>query len=129
MKMLVAICIGASAGALMRWWLGLALNHYYPTLPPGTIAANLIGAYVIGIALVVFSSSAAIAPEWRVLIITGFCGGLTTFSTFSAEIVHLLQQGRPGAAAGAIAVHVVGSLLLTFAGIGTAVAVRRWMGV
>jgi CrcB protein len=128
MKMLVAICVGASAGALMRWWLGLALNHYYPTLPPGTVAANLIGAYVIGIALVVFSSSAAVAPEWRMLIITGFCGGLTTFSTFSAEIVQLLQQGRPTAAVGAVAVHVVGSVLLTFAGIATAVSVRRWLG-
>ena len=128
MKMLMAICIGASTGALLRWWLGIALNHYYPSLPPGTVAANLIGAYVIGIALVVFSSSAAIAPEWRVLIITGFCGGLTTFSTFSAELVTLLQQGRVGTAASAVAIHVAGSVVMTFAGIGTAVALRRWLG-
>jgi CrcB protein len=85
-------------------------------VPPGTIAANLIGAYVIGAAIAWFAQAPGVAPEWRLLIITGFCGGLTTFSTFSAEIAVLFQQGRLGLMAGAIIVHVGGSLLLTIAG-------------
>jgi CrcB protein len=104
--------------------LGSILNHYLPSVPPGTLAANLIGAYVVGLAIAYFSTNAMIAPEWRLLIITGFCGGLTTFSTFSAEIVSLLQQGRAALAFGAIAAHVAGSVAMTFAGIGTSVWAR-----
>lgn len=118
-KPVTAICIGASLGALLRWWLGLQLNSLFPTVPPGTLAANLVGAYIIGLAIAFFASYAAIAPEWRLLVITGFCGGLTTFSTFSAELVTMLQQGRTLWALGAAAAHVAGSLLMTFAGIGT----------
>jgi CrcB protein len=88
-------------------------------MPPGTLAANLIGCYVIGIALAFFASSPALSSEWRLFIMTGFCGGLTTFSTFSAEVVLLLQSGRSIAALGTVGAHVVGSLLMTFAGIAT----------
>jgi len=120
-KTIVAICVGASIGAVLRYWLGTALNQYFPSIPPGTLVSNLIGAYVIGFAVAYFSTTSTVAPEWRVFIITGFCGGLTTFSTFSAEIVTLLQQGRAAMSLGAIAAHLGGSVLMTFAGIGTSV--------
>jgi fluoride exporter len=118
-KSVVAICVGASLGALLRWWLGAQLNYLFPTIPPGTLAANLVGGYIIGIAIAFFATYSAVAPEWRLLIITGFCGGLTTFSTFSAEIVTLLQQGRSLWAVGAAAAHLAGSVLMTLAGIVT----------
>lgn len=122
-KAIVAISIGASVGALLRWWLGLFLDAYFPAIPPGTLAANLIGGYIIGVAVAVFATS-AVAPEWRLFVITGFCGGLTTFSTFSAEIVTLIQQGRLGWAAGHAAAHLLGSIVMTFAGIGTVAWLR-----
>ena len=118
-RSIVAISFGASLGALLRWWLGLLLNGLFPTLPPGTLAANLIGGYLVGLAIAFFAGYGAIAPEWRLLIITGFCGGFTTFSTFSAEIVTLLQQGRGAWALGAAGLHLAGSVLMTLAGIGT----------
>lgn len=118
-KSVAAICVGASLGALLRWWLGAQLNSLFPAIPPGTLVANLFGGYVIGLAIAFFAFYSAIAPEWRLLIITGFCGGLTTFSTFSAEIVTLLQQGRGLWALGAAGLHLVGSVLMTLAGIGT----------
>jgi CrcB protein len=118
-KSVFAIALGAALGALLRWGLGTRLNALFPTVPPGTLAANLIGGYVIGVCIAFFARYGAVAPEWRLLWITGFCGGLTTFSTFSAEIVLLLQEGRAGWALGAVALHVVGSVLMTFAGIGT----------
>jgi fluoride exporter len=118
-KAIVAISVGASLGALLRWWLGLTLNQYFPAIPPGTLAANLIGGYVVGVALAVFASYSALAPEWRLLVITGFCGGLTTFSTFSAEVVTLMQHGRAMLALGAAATHLLGSVLMTLAGIAT----------
>jgi CrcB protein len=118
-----AVGVGAAGGAWLRWILGVFLNAYFPSVPPGTLAANLIGGYVIGAAIAFFSQASGIAPEWRLLIITGFCGGLTTFSTFSAEITALLQQGRLGLFSGAIALHVGGSLLMTLAGIAT----WRWL--
>ena len=118
-KSVVAISVGASLGALLRWWLGSQLNSLFPTIPPGTLTANLVGGYIIGIAIAFFAAYSAIAPEWRLLIITGFCGGLTTFSTFSAEIVTLLQQGRSLWAVSAAAVHLGGSVLMTLAGIAT----------
>ncbi len=124
-KSIVAICIGASLGALLRWWLGTRLNSFFPAIPPGTLAANLIGGYVVGAAVALFAAFPAWAPEWRLLLITGFCGGLTTFSTFSAEVVTLLQQGRAGSACAAAAVHLFGSLVMTFAGIGTVALVRH----
>ncbi len=118
-KSILAIALGAALGALLRWQLGTKLNSIFPTIPPGTLAANLIGAYVVGLGIAFFATFSAISPEWRLLVITGFCGGLTTFSTFSAEITSLLQQGRITWAFSAVAAHVVGSVLMTFAGIGT----------
>ena len=115
-KAIFAIALGSAGGALLRWYLGMRLNALLPQLPPGTLAANLVGGYIIGLAVAYFAQAPAIAPEWRLLIITGFCGGLTTFSTFSAEVVTLLQQGRVAWAMGAIAIHVSGSLLMTLAG-------------
>jgi CrcB protein len=123
-KAIAAVSVGASLGALLRWWLGLTLNQHFPAIPPGTLAANLIGGYVIGLAMAFFATYAAIAPEWRLLVITGFCGGLTTFSTFSAELVTLMQQGRAGWALAAAAVHLFGSILMTLAGIGTVLWLR-----
>ena len=126
-KSIVAIAIGAALGALLRWHLGTRLNSLFPTIPPGTLVANLIGAYVIGLAIAFFSTSPAISPEWRLLIITGFCGGLTTFSTFSAEVTTLLQQGQVLWACGAIVSHVVGAVLMTLAGIGTVYGVKNFL--
>jgi CrcB protein len=119
LKSLIAVFIGAGLGALLRWWLGLTLNSYLPRIPPGTLAANLIGGYIIGVAVAFFATYSELAPEWRLFIVTGFCGGLTTFSTFSSEIVALLQQGQALDACGAAALHLAGSVLMTFAGIAT----------
>jgi CrcB protein len=118
-KPAVAISFGAAAGALLRWQFGARLNSLFPAIPPGTLAANIVGGYIVGLAIAYFAQAGDIAPEWRLLIITGFCGGLTTFSTFSAEVVTLLQEGRLALAMGAVTVHVVGSLLATLAGLGT----------
>ena len=119
-----AISLGAALGALLRWGLGLGLNAAFPALPLGTLAANLLGGYLVGLAVGLFSLHTELPAEWRLFVITGFLGGLTTFSTFSAEVVHALQQGRLGWAAATVAVHVVGSVVLTFAGIGTSAAFR-----
>ncbi len=124
-KSIAAVAIGAVLGALLRWQLGARLNSLFPTIPPGTLAANLIGAYVIGLSMAFFATFTAISPEWRLLVITGFCGGLTTFSTFSAEITTLLQQGQWLWASASIAGHVAGSVLMTLAGIGTVYAVKN----
>ena len=123
-RSIAAVSLGSSLGALLRWWLCARLNTHFPPIPPGTLAANLIVGYVVGVAVAFFATYTAIAPEWRLLVITGFCGGLTTFSTFSAELVTLLQQGRATWALAAAAAHLGGSLLMTLAGIGTVVWVR-----
>ena len=123
-KSVLAISLGSALGALWRWDLGSRLNELFPTIPPGTLAANLIGAYVIGLAVAFFAAYTAMSPEWRLFLITGFCGGLTTFSTFSAELVALLQQGRITWAAAAVLAHLVGSVVMTFAGIATVAWVR-----
>ncbi len=123
-KAILAIGLGGALGALLRWWLGLKLNAYLPAIPPGTLAANLLGGYVVGMALAFFGTYSALAPEWRLFVITGFCGGLTTFSTFSAEVVTLMQQGRAPWALGAAGAHLIGSIVMTFAGIGTVVWIR-----
>ncbi len=122
-KPIIALSVGGSLGTLLRWWLGTTLNAHFPTIPPGTLAANLVGGYVVGLAVAFFATYPALAPEWRLFVITGFCGGLTTFSTFSAEVVTLLQQGQALWALTAAATHLFGSLLMTFAGIGT----MRWI--
>ena len=110
----------------MRWLLGLALNGLFPAIPPGTLAANLLGGYLVGMAMEAFSAPLGMAPELRLLVITGFLGGLTTFSTFSAEVTRLLQQGRLLLAGAEITAHVVGSVLLTMLGIATVMAIRRY---
>lgn len=121
----LAISVGASLGAVSRWLLGTTLNALFPTIPPGTLAANLIGGYLIGVAVAVFATQPDLAPEWRLLVITGFLGGLTTFSTFSAEVVTLLQQGRLLWATSAIALHLFGSLTMTLLGLATVAWLRR----
>jgi CrcB protein len=121
---IVAVSVGASLGALLRWLLGTQLNALFPSIPPGTLAANLVGGYLIGIAVAFLAGHPSISPEWRLLAVTGFLGGLTTFSTFSAEVVAQLMAGRLAVALSAIAVHVLGSLTMTLLGIGTVSLVR-----
>lgn len=118
-KPILAIALGSTLGGLLRWGLGLKLNNLFPDMPPGTLAANLIAGYIVGVAIAFFAHVPNLSPEWRLLVITGFCGGLSTFSTFSAEIVSLLQRGLYSWAMSAIAVHVAGSLIMTLAGIAT----------
>lgn len=122
---ILAISVGASLGAVLRWVLSVGMNHWLPALPLGTLAANLVGGYLIGLAMALLAQNQQLPPELRLFIITGFLGGLTTFSTFSAEVVTALQQGRLGWAAGTVAVHVVGSLLLTIAGLATPALLQR----
>ncbi len=113
----LAIGIGATLGAWLRWGLGLWLNPQLPELPLGTLAANLIGGYLIGLSIAFFMQHPGLSPEWRLLIITGFLGGLTTFSTFSAETVTLLMRGQYAWGMGIIAAHLGGSLMMTVLGI------------
>jgi CrcB protein len=127
-KSILAIAIGSALGALLRWQLGDKLNSFFPTIPPGTLAANLIGAYIVGLSIAFFATYPAISPEWRLLIITGFCGGLTTFSTFSAEITALIEEGQLGWALSAVSAHVAGSVFMTFAGIGTMYLLKMFLG-
>lgn len=117
LKSLLVIAIGASLGAWLRWLLSIKLNALFPTVPPGTLIANMVGGYIIGLAIAFLAATPSLSPEWRLLIITGFCGGLTTFSTFSAETVTLIQEGRLFWAIGAISLHVAGSLAMTAAGL------------
>jgi CrcB protein len=114
---LAAIGVGAMLGAWLRWGLSYWLNPKLAQLPLGTLGANLIGAYLIGLAIAFFAAHPAISPIWRLLLVTGFLGGLTTFSTFSAESVALLQGGQWPAAFGHTAAHLLGSLAATAVGI------------
>lgn len=116
---LLAVGGGAACGAWMRWALGLWLNATLPQLPLGTLAANLVGGYLVGLALAWFALSEGVPPELRLLVVTGFLGGLTTFSTFSAEAVGLLARQQFGWAAAHIAMHLGGSLLATALGFAT----------
>ena len=108
---------GAGCGALLRWGLGSMLNPVFPTVPLGTVAANLIGGLLVGAASAFFTHHSGLPPEWRLLIITGFLGGLTTFSTFSLEVVTLIGRQEHWWALGAAGVHLAGSLALTAIGI------------
>ncbi len=119
LKTLVFISIGASCGAILRWFLGLTLNALFIPIPLGTLAANLLGGYLIGVAVSMFDALPAVGPELRLLVITGFLGGLTTFSTFTAEITVLLQGQRIMTAMAAIVLHVCGSLIMMLLGMGT----------
>ena len=120
MSSVLAICIGACVGALSRWQLGLWLNPDVSSdsaFPWGTLAANLIGGYLIGVCVGLFQNFPQLDPTWRLLWVTGFLGALTTFSTFSAEVVGMLQQGRLLLALGTASLHLIGSLLLTYLGL------------
>ena len=120
---LVAVGLGAALGAWLRWGLSVALNHVTPNLPLGTLTANIVGGYLIGIAVEIVMHHSLLTPEWRLFIITGFLGGLTTFSTFSAEAVGLLSRQQYGWALGLILAHLAGSLAMTALGIATVRAV------
>lgn len=121
---LLAICLGACLGALARWQLGLWLNASGTLagtfLPWGTLAANLIGGYLVGVCVAVFQALPQLDPVWRLLLVTGFLGALTTFSSFSAEVVSMLMQQRYALALGTAALHLFGSLLLTIVGLQSA---------
>lgn len=119
----VAVFGGAGLGACLRWWLGMVCNPIFPTVPLGTLAANLLGGYLVGVAVALFTAHASLPPELRLFVITGFMGGLTTFSTFSAEVVALLTRGQIGWALVTAGVHLFGSLALTALGILTV----RWL--
>ena len=120
----VAVGVGAILGAWLRWGLGLWLNPVYPSLPLGTLGANLIGGYLVGVAMAFFLQHPGLPPEWRLLVITGFLGGLTTFSTFSAEVVTMLSRAQYLLALGTAALHVLGSLAATGLGIWTIKLIR-----
>ncbi|MDP9962583.1 CrcB protein [Variovorax paradoxus] len=113
---ILAICMGASVGALARWVLALWFGAG-GFMPWGTLAANLIGGYLIGVAIASFHLLPDLDPAWRLALVTGFLGGLTTFSSFSAEVVTMLLEGRPGVALLTAAAHLGGSLFLTWLGI------------
>lgn len=115
----LAVASGAGVGALGRWWLALKFNSALTALPLGTLLANLIGGYLIGVALAFFAQHPQIPDEWRLLLVTGLLGGLTTFSTFSAEVVYMLQHGRYFWALTTASLHLFGSLLMTLAGFAT----------
>lgn len=119
MLSVLAICVGACLGALSRWGLGLWLNPG-AVMPYGTLAANLIGGYLVGVCVAIFQAMPQLDPVWRLALVTGFLGALTTFSSFSAEVVGMLMQQRYALALGTAALHLFGSLLLTVAGIWSA---------
>lgn len=119
MLTVIAICIGACVGALSRWQLGLWLSHSHALIPWGTLTANLIGGYLVGVCVGVFQQMPELDPLWRLALVTGFLGALTTFSSFSAEVVSMLQQARYALALGTTSVHLLGSLALTVLGLKT----------
>jgi fluoride exporter len=120
----LSVSAGASLGALLRWVLAGRLNPLYPALPLGTLAANLIGGYLVGLAIAFFAHQPDLSPQMRLFIITGFLGGLTTFSTFSAEVVTQLQQGHTAWALATALGHLLGSFALTALGIATVAWLR-----
>jgi fluoride exporter len=123
-SVIFAIGMGAAIGAWLRYALGMALNPTHPHMPLGTLSSNLMGAYLIGVAVAYFSNHPGITHEMRLFIVTGFLGGLTTFSTFSSESVTLLMRAQYGWAIATICAHVFGSLTMTIAGIWTVKLIR-----
>lgn len=119
---LISIALGSILGAWLRWLIGLKLNPIFPAIPLGTVTVNFIGGFIIGFAISYFSQS-ALSPNYKLFVITGFCGALTTFSTFSAEIIALLQQGKLSYAVAAIIIHVIGSLVFTLIGM----SLHQWL--
>ena len=126
LQLLLAVFIGGGTGSVARWMLSMRFNPLHQAIPFGTLAANLLGAFIIGMGLAWFNRMTNIDPMWKVLITTGFCGGLTTFSTFSAEIALLFQQGQLQWAVAAVAGHVAGSVLMTLAGFGTVAMLKSF---
>ena len=122
----LAVGFGAALGAWARWLLGLGLNPLLIALPLGTLAANVIGGYLIGVAVGIFHINTHFPLAWKLFAITGFLGGLTTFSTFSAEVVERLLAGQPAWAIGLATVHLAGSLTATYLGLLTVGATRIW---
>jgi len=120
----LAVAVGAVAGAWLRWLLGLWLNRHVETLPWGTFAANMLGGYLIGLVLGVVAAHPDWPPFWRLLLVTGFLGALTTFSTFSAETIAFIEEGRLGMAVSYSGLSLAGSLLLTYLGLLTAQSLR-----
>jgi CrcB protein len=125
---LAVVGIGAALGAWLRWWLGIRLNGLFPTLPLGTLAANLLGGFLVGVAVAYLNRHPSLPPETRLLVVTGFMGGLTTFSTFSSEVVSLVERGEFMWAFGTASAHLFGSLLLTGLGIALVTALARTPG-
>ena len=125
---ILAIAAGAAIGANIRWLLGIALNAYLPDLPPGTLAANLLGAFLIGLAIATFSAIPELSSFWRLFVVTGFLGALTTFSTFSGEVFSELQAGRFIWGFAGIVVHVVGSLCMVGLGMASFALLRQLLG-
>jgi len=121
---LFAIGMGAAIGAWLRYALGMAFNPTHPHMPLGTLSSNLIGAYLIGVAMAYFANHPGVTHEMRLFIVTGFLGGLTTFSTFSYESVNLLLRAQYGWAIATISAHLLGSLAMTIAGIWTVKLIR-----
>ena len=119
----LAVFSGAGFGALLRWWLSSWLNPIFPTIPLGTVAANFLGGLLVGASNVYFNHHCALPPELRLLVITGFMGGLTTFSTFSLEVVTLIGRHQYGWALGAASLHLIGSLVLT----GIGIFIAHWL--
>lgn len=120
----LAVGTGAFIGACVRWALGLGLNAFFPAIPLGTLVANLSGGFLAGVAAALFMQLPAIAPEWRLFVLTGFLGGLTTFSTFSVEVFALIAREQWWMAMGAASLHLLGSLLLTGLGFYTVYLLR-----
>ena len=116
---LLAVFMGAGIGACVRFGLGETLNRLLPSMPLGTLAANLIGGYLVGVAIAFFAWRTELSPLWRLALITGFLGGLTTFSTFSAEVINAFTRGETGWALAIALSHLAGSLLLTLLGLAT----------
>ena len=114
---LLAVGFGAFFGAVLRWALGLLLNPLFPTLPLGTLSANLLGGLLMGIAMGVFAQYGALSPATRLFIGTGFLGGLTTFSTFSSETITLLLRQQYAWMVAIVSAHLLGTLAMTVAGL------------
>jgi len=122
----IAVGCGAALGAWARWLLGLVLNPLFLAMPLGTLVANVLGGYLVGVAVGVFHLNSGLPVVLKLFVITGFLGGLTTFSTFSAEVVERLLAGQPALAIGLASIHLAGSLTATYLGLLTVGATKIW---